>query len=163
MAKVSISEAARLAGISRQHLYKRYINSGALSVEKDGENPPVIDTSELIRVFGELKAEGQPVILSDNDCALPTEIKTLRRELADRDVQLQEAREREAWLRQHISEMTGALRLLENKDKTGELQTQLNKARDLVRQYRKALEEERDALDAERSKSFFSRLFNGGT
>jgi len=54
MAKVSISEAARLAGISRPTIYK-LMNSGQLnftSVVKAGKTVKNIDTSELIRVFG---------------------------------------------------------------------------------------------------------------
>jgi len=54
MATVSISEAARLAGISRPTIYK-LINSGELnftSVVKAGKTVKVIDTSELMRVFG---------------------------------------------------------------------------------------------------------------
>lgn len=57
MATVSISEAARLAGISRPTIYK-LINSGQLnltSVVKAGKTVKTIDTSELIRVFGNIK------------------------------------------------------------------------------------------------------------
>lgn len=56
MARVSISEAARLVKVSRPTIYKM-INSGKLSytsVVKNGKNTKVIDTSELIRVFGSL-------------------------------------------------------------------------------------------------------------
>ena len=56
MAKVSISEAARLAGISRPTIYK-LMNSGQLnftSVVKAGKTVKNIDTSELIRVFGNI-------------------------------------------------------------------------------------------------------------
>ena len=56
MARVSISEAARLVNVSRPTIYKM-INSGKLSytsVVKHGKNTKVIDTSELIRVFGSL-------------------------------------------------------------------------------------------------------------
>ncbi|GHM31690.1 hypothetical protein ECZU45_54770 [Escherichia coli] len=55
MARVSISEAARLVKVSRT-IYKM-INSGKLSytsVVKHGKIIKVIDTSELIRVFGSL-------------------------------------------------------------------------------------------------------------
>lgn len=57
MATVSISEAARLAGISRPTIYKM-INSGQLnltSVVKAGKTVKTIDTSELIRVFGSIE------------------------------------------------------------------------------------------------------------
>lgn len=56
MARVSISEAARLVKVSRPTIYKM-INSGKLSytsVIKHGKSIKVIDTSELIRVFGSL-------------------------------------------------------------------------------------------------------------
>ena len=56
MARVSISEAARLVKVSRPTTYKM-INSGKLSytsVVKHGKSIKVIDTSELIRVFGSL-------------------------------------------------------------------------------------------------------------
>ena len=56
MARVSISEAARLVKVSRPTVYKM-INSGKLSytsVVKHGKGIKVIDTSELIRVFGSL-------------------------------------------------------------------------------------------------------------
>ncbi len=56
MARVSISEAVRLVKVSRPTIYKM-INSGKLSytsVVKHGKGIKVIDTSELIRVFGSL-------------------------------------------------------------------------------------------------------------
>jgi len=58
MAKVSISEAARLAGISRPTIYK-LINSGQLNVTpivKGGKTVKAIDTSELMRVFGTIES-----------------------------------------------------------------------------------------------------------
>ena len=56
MARVSISEAARLASVSRPTIYK-LIKSGELSytsVVKHGNSVKTIDVSELIRVFGAL-------------------------------------------------------------------------------------------------------------
>jgi hypothetical protein len=55
MARVSISEAARLVKVSRPTIYKM-INSGKLLhlCCKAREGIKVIDTSELIRVFGSL-------------------------------------------------------------------------------------------------------------
>jgi len=56
MALVSISEAARLAKISRTALYKNYINThpAKLATTTDEKGDRRIDTSELLRVFGKL-------------------------------------------------------------------------------------------------------------
>jgi hypothetical protein len=54
MAKVTITDAAKLAGISRAHLYNKYIKTGVISISKDHRDRPYIDTSEILRVFGEL-------------------------------------------------------------------------------------------------------------
>lgn len=57
MAHVSISEAARLARVSRPTIYK-LLKSGELSytsVVKHGKPVKIIDTSELMRVFGALE------------------------------------------------------------------------------------------------------------
>lgn len=53
MAKVSISEAARLTGKSRTTLH-RLIKTGELSTCSGVRNAKMIDISELIRVFGEV-------------------------------------------------------------------------------------------------------------
>jgi len=54
----SIREAARLVGISRSQFYEDYINvPGVLSVDRTNPKRPTISTTELLRVFGELKGE----------------------------------------------------------------------------------------------------------
>jgi excisionase family DNA binding protein len=53
MNKITIKQACELAQISRPTLYK-YINNGLLNVLKDGKNT-LIETSELIRVFPDIK------------------------------------------------------------------------------------------------------------
>lgn len=58
MAKVSISEAARLTGKSRTTLH-RLIKTGELSTCYGDRNARMVDISELIRVFGTL--EQRPV------------------------------------------------------------------------------------------------------
>lgn len=55
MAKLNLSQAAKVVGKNRVTLW-RHINSGKLSAERDREGNPLVDTSELIRVYGELKA-----------------------------------------------------------------------------------------------------------
>ena len=53
MACHSISEAASMAGVNRRTIY-RYIKSGKLSAAVTGDDKTMIDTSELLRVFGSL-------------------------------------------------------------------------------------------------------------
>lgn len=53
MAKVSISEAARLTGKSRTTLH-RLIKAGELSTCSGLRNAKMVDISELIRVFGDI-------------------------------------------------------------------------------------------------------------
>ncbi len=65
MPKVSISEAARMAGIARSTLYRVYIKTGIISTEKDFSGHPVIDVSELVRVFPALAAVSTPVSEED--------------------------------------------------------------------------------------------------
>lgn len=54
MAKVSISEAARLTGKSRTTLH-RLIKTGELSTCYGDRNARMVDVSELLRVFGTLE------------------------------------------------------------------------------------------------------------
>lgn len=56
MAKLNLSQAAAAVGKNRVTLW-RHINSGKLSAERDRDGNPFVDTSELIRVYGELKRE----------------------------------------------------------------------------------------------------------
>jgi hypothetical protein len=50
--KYSISEAARIVGVTRKTFYK-HIDKKSISVEKDENDMPVIDASELIRIYGD--------------------------------------------------------------------------------------------------------------
>lgn len=86
MAKVSISKAIKLSGVSRSTFYKSYINKGLISVE-DERGKKRIDTSELIRVFGELVDHTPKDSATDtnpnnieqpNTTALEIEIKMLK-------------------------------------------------------------------------------------
>ncbi|MFZ6775019.1 hypothetical protein ACO0LB_20140 [Undibacterium sp. SXout7W] len=53
MALVSIIEAAKLAKVSRKTIYK-HLKEGTLSSSENTQGHKVIDTSELIRVFGKI-------------------------------------------------------------------------------------------------------------
>ena len=58
MAWHTITEAQKLTGKSRRTLY-RDMATGRLSWEPEGENSRRLETSELIRVYGELKPLAQ--------------------------------------------------------------------------------------------------------
>lgn len=118
MALVTITEAARLAGTVRSNLYQAYINTGILSVTKDAKGRPKVDTSELLRVFGELKT-GQ-------DNSTPQDARQDGTDKAGQDTgqqavielltqQLDEAKEREQFYQQQIRELTSTMKLLEHR------------------------------------------------
>jgi len=54
--QLSISQAARVANISRSHLYNKYIHSGRISVSETMNGTKYIDASEVARVFNKSKA-----------------------------------------------------------------------------------------------------------
>lgn len=57
MAQLSVSAAARAVGKDRGTIH-RYIKSGKLSTAKDASGNTVVETAELLRVFGALKGDG---------------------------------------------------------------------------------------------------------
>lgn len=114
MNKISISEAARMAGISRTHLYKNFINKGKISVIRD-DDKVYIDVSELIRVFPECKLSENNIEhkLTDVDS---TETHVNSDVVSILKTQLSEAKAREEWLKQQIDELRQQQsNLLENK------------------------------------------------
>ena len=124
MAKVSISKAAKLAGVSRTALYKSYINKGLLSTSRDDAGKKCIDTSEILRVFGKLQDnnEGLQVDTPENtpkttqvttDTAKDFEIKLLQSQLEESRKREQEAQEREEWYKKKIDDLTDTMKLLE--------------------------------------------------
>jgi hypothetical protein len=62
MNKLTVSQAAKLIGISRQHLYKKYINTGVLSTIKELDKL-LIEFSELLRIFPDISLD----TLNDNN------------------------------------------------------------------------------------------------
>ncbi|WP_312283950.1 hypothetical protein [Candidatus Igneacidithiobacillus taiwanensis] len=110
MAKVTISEAARLANVSRMTLYRRYIRTGVLSIEKDHSGNPKVDVSELVRVFGELSGshtdqsdtDKKDTVGSSSSVSIGQDDTTCKALLQERTEELRIAREEIAWLRARI-------------------------------------------------------------
>jgi AraC-like DNA-binding protein len=121
MALVSVSQAARLAGVSRQHLYRKFIKTGQISVSKGDRDEPLIDTSEVLRVFGRLQGDslGDDNKLQKATHEKRTDDSTLLSELQVK-LQLVEAenralRERIEDKDKHLDDVRQAMRLLEDK------------------------------------------------
>jgi hypothetical protein len=102
MALVNISEAAKLAGISRTHLYKKYLASGILSKTTDEQGSSVIDTAEILRVFGKLHGDNtvtnevnmplQHDLQSENS-SLKAKIEMMERLLAEREARINDLKD----------------------------------------------------------------------
>jgi|GWRWMinimDraft_12_1066020.scaffolds.fasta_scaffold00859_3 hypothetical protein len=105
--ELSISKASVTWGVSRTTIHKK-IKAGQLSKLANG----TIDTSEMIRVFGEpnLKVDSaQPVQVVNEvhpDKLLEQRIKHL-------ETSLSESKEREAWLQSQVGNLTDTIKLLD--------------------------------------------------
>lgn len=92
MKKLSVSDLAKLYGISRQAIYA-HIYKGNLSKGSDG----LIDFSEALRAFGEPKKQEKNVKLSQSiDSNTLTEVDTLKRQVDMLEKQLNQAISRES-------------------------------------------------------------------
>ena len=91
MARLTITKAIEQSPIGKTHFYKQYIDTGKITVSVDNAGKKFIDSSELIRVFGELKGEPsenvqeQPTV---SDTVLPNAeqgelVNALREQIAD--------------------------------------------------------------------------------
>lgn len=92
MAWHTVQETQKLTGKSRRTLY-RDMASGRLSWEPEGDKARRLETSELIRVYGELKPMAQPAeekkahdgtrIDTQDTALILAELKALREEVAE--------------------------------------------------------------------------------
>ena len=107
MAVISISEAARTWRIARSTL-QRALQEGRLSAAVRANGSKGIDMAELIRVFGEapvaLQVRGSSEVERATPIAADSTIATLQAQVKLLQEQLQEARQREAWLQSIIEQ-----------------------------------------------------------
>lgn len=97
-AKITITEASKLAGISRTAFYKSYINKGVISVIRENKST-YIDISELLRVFPDIQLDvNKNTEVNMLDVTLERENQLLRN-------QLKLAEDREIWLQSQIDEL----------------------------------------------------------
>lgn len=123
MTQVSITEAAKLANISRATFYRSYINTGVVSVIADPKGKKKVDTSELLRVFGQLHRDSETppedvkvdtVDKKNNDGeTLRLEVELLKIKLAAAEQQVQTLQQDKNWYQSQISNLTDSIKLLE--------------------------------------------------
>lgn len=139
MAKVKLVEAAKLVGKSRNMLY-RAIDDGNLSATLDHDGVKVVDTDELLRVYGSFKSENLNEQVPEQESKKPKRLlegnavsgdmllelgelraakKYLEQMLADTQAQLVEAREEVKEAREEAKEgRVQVMRLLEYRPET---------------------------------------------
>ena len=129
MARVSISEAARLARVSRPTIYK-ILKSGELSytsVVKHGKPVKVIDTTELMRVFGTLSLDSERdsrvVKFDDRSTDVNSEfLQDLQHQVALLQAENAGLKDAVNSRDEHISSLRQAMQLLEHKQSTTDQQ-----------------------------------------
>ncbi|MCV4982864.1 helix-turn-helix domain-containing protein [Escherichia coli] len=125
MARVSISEAARLVSVSRPTIYK-LLKSGELSytsVVKHGKSVKTIDTAELIRVFGAIAVvnvgESDTVKFDDMPTSVNSDfLQSLQHQLTLLQAENAGLKDAVNARDEHISSLRQAMQLLEHKQGT---------------------------------------------
>lgn len=141
--RLNLTQAAKAAGITRRTLYN-HINQGKVTASRDGKSNPVIDVSELIRVYGNvsLPVKKIPTVShrkNTQENFTPEPLEAVRLELAD--------------LKASVT------LLLEDKvAREQERQRHENERLQLQEEISRLTSE----LDAERRKGFWSRVFKRG-
>lgn len=129
--RFTITDAAKLVGMSRQNIHKTYIKTGILSVSKDEQGRPYIDLSELLRVFPSLKISepvttgGNKILnevasvdtsLQEENQALRAKIDAMSKELAREKERAERAEDGEKWARSIAEKTLDTVKLLEHKN-----------------------------------------------
>lgn len=135
MALHTVSDAAKMAGVTRRTIY-RYLSSGKLSAAVTDKDNTQIETSELLRVFGSLSHTEPKQVSSGSHEKMPEYVTQLLDEMSQLRAMIEGQRPL-------------LLEDRQNREQQAELIAQLQRERD-------ALEL---ALDTERKKGFWKRLF----
>ncbi|EPS2710274.1 helix-turn-helix domain-containing protein [Cronobacter turicensis] len=100
MASHSVTEAAKLAGVTRRTIY-RHIKAGKLSASVTGGDNTVIETSELLRVYGALSQPEPRKVSTGSHESQPEYVTLLLAEMSQ--------------LREQISSLTSKVDELQSK------------------------------------------------
>jgi hypothetical protein len=105
--ELSISKASVTWGVSRTTIHKK-IKTGQLSKLANG----TIDTSEMIRVFGEphVKVDSTPTVQVVSEVHPD---KLLEQRIRHLETSLSESKERETWLQNQVGNLTDTIKLLD--------------------------------------------------
>jgi hypothetical protein len=116
MAKLNITQAAQAVGKHRSTL-QRHIKDGTLSVEKDGAGNPVVDVSELQRVYGNFDV-ATDATLAQNTAMRHIDAPLTTAQIQVLEVKLQAAeRERDEAVRREQEEKERHQETRENRDR----------------------------------------------
>jgi AcrR family transcriptional regulator len=135
MALHTVSDAAKMAGVTRRTIY-RYLSSGKLSAAVTDKDYTQIETSELLRVFGSLSHPEPEEVSSGSLEKMPEYVTRLLDEMSQLRAMIEGQRPL-------------LLEDRQNREQQAELIAQLQRERDALEQ----------ALDTERKKGFWKRLF----
>ena len=140
--RLNLTQAAKAAGVTRRTLYN-HINQGKVTASRDEKNNPVIDVSELIRVYGNVNVPVKkiPTVSHRKNTQVnvtPDELETIRAELAE--------------LKHSITLMLEDKTAREGERRRGEAERQ-----QLQAEIRRLGEE----LQREKNRGLWSRLFPG--
>ncbi|HHR1360751.1 TPA: helix-turn-helix domain-containing protein [Serratia marcescens] len=142
MALHSVTDAAKMAGVTRRTIY-RYLKSGKLSAAVTGGDITQIETSELLRVFGSLSQPEAAEVSTESQGNEPEYVTRLLDEMS----RLREIIESQQTL------------LLEDKQSREQQSAERQQQSELIEQLQRERDALSQALDAERTKGFWKKLF----
>lgn len=142
MALHSVTDAAKMAGVTRRTIY-RYLKSGKLSATVTGGDTTQIETSELLRVFGSLSQPEAAEVSTKSQGNEPEYVTRLLDEMS----RLREIIESQQTL------------LLEDKQSREQQSAERQQQSELIEQLQRERDALSQALDAERTKGFWKKLF----
>lgn len=140
--RLNLTQAAKAAGVTRRTLYN-HINQGKVTASRDEKNNPVIDVSELIRVYGNVKlpVKKVPTVSHRENTQknfTPDALETVRNELAE--------------LKQAVTLML--------EDKTAR-EEERRRGEDERRQLQEEVKRLGEQLEQEKTRGLWSRIFAG--
>lgn len=189
MAKLNVSQAARAAGVARITI-QRYIKKGKLTCDTNGAGNKLIDPAELIRVFGDLKSDGdtpdavqqesgklqqdtpgQVQVLQEKVLLLEGQIDDLKKDKEDwkQDKGYFQARETE--LLDIITHQTRLLPAPQPQEPTSSSQEGVSQAQNVTSETQDTTSQPSEAVSetdetdepVEKKKGFFRRIFRKGS